>query len=186
MPGFTVNAFNGAVGGNVTGVPSSARYYYTYTWEIVDLFQEAVIREDRNVLVHLKDLTLPTFNVSKEVVIGSALEYKFGKSVSWSDVKVVWYDTVGLISVIRRWRERVWNQSSGLAPAGEYKRRSILSQYSPYRTELNDAETVQYRLEGSWPSIIRYGDLTYTNSDVKVIEVTISYDWAEEEGPAVQ
>jgi len=33
-------------------------------------------------------------------------------------------------------------------------------------------------LVGSWPSVIRHGDLTYTSSDVKIVEVTLTYDFA--------
>ena len=33
-------------------------------------------------------------------------------------------------------------------------------------------------LYNSWPSQIRSGELTYTNSDIKIVEVTVAYDWA--------
>ena len=38
----------------------------------------------------------------------------------------------------------------------------------------------EYRLINSWPSVIKYGELTYTTSDIKKVEVTLTYDWAEE------
>ena len=34
-------------------------------------------------------------------------------------------------------------------------------------------------LEGSWPQTIRDGDLSYTRSEVKIVEVVVVYDWAE-------
>ncbi len=42
----------------------------------------------------------------------------------------------------------------------------------------NEAVSYAYDLVGSWPSVIRHGDLTYTSSDVKIVEVTLTYDFA--------
>lgn len=178
MPGFRV----GGLGGNMSNtkgiVPAAAEYYYTYTWEIDNLFQERTA-ETRNVLIHAKEMTLPAFTVNKEIVMGAGIEYKFAKNVTWEDVKITWYDTVGMIDVLRRWRKTIWDNQTGLGAAGSYKYRSVVAQYLPHRV-FDDTNTVQYQLFNSWPSTIRYGELTYTSSDVKVVDVTVTYDWAEE------
>lgn len=187
MPGFVVNNIGGHQTGGARAAPPDAEYYYSYTWYIENMFED-VAQDSRDILIHVKDMTLPAFTANKELLIGSAVEYKFAKNVTFDDVKITWYDTVGLINIIKRWRESVWTPIGGLAPAGVYKKRSIQRQYIA-NTDLgegpNDSREVEYRLEGSWPSTIRHGDLTYTNSDVKVVEVTVSYDWAEEIGPQI-
>jgi len=170
MPGFVVNG----VGGNGNSAKATETYYYTYTWEIKNIFGD-----NDDALINAKDMTLPVFNVSKENVPGASLEYKFAKSVNWDDIKISWYDTVGMIDVIRRWRESVWTPNSGLQPASDYKKESRVTTYSPDRKN-DTANDVDFLLHNSWPSIIRHGDLSYTNSDIKLIDVTLTYDWAEE------
>lgn len=172
MPGFVVRD----IGGNGRAVPATARYLYNYSWEIENIFGDNVGTVNQPSLIHLKDATLPAFVVNKEMVLGASLEYKYGKSVTWEDIKVTWYDTFGFLNVVRDWRRRVWTEENGLNPSGAYKRDSIIAVLAP--DDANDA--ARYKLFGSWPSVIRHGDLTYTNSDVKVVEVTVTYDWAEE------
>ena len=170
MPGFKISDLG-------FEVSSRAEYYYTYTWEIPYVIGRNVSRNvKRNIpLIHLKDATTPTFTVAKENYIGSSLEYKYAKSISWDDVKFTWYDTVGLVDIIREWRQSVWTEQNGLQPADNYKRNTQLICSLP-----TGLQAYGWNLVGSWPSQIRSGELTYTNSDVKVVEVTISYDWAED------
>jgi hypothetical protein len=138
------------------------------------------IQNETTPLIHAKDMTLPTFSVNKEMVPGASLQYKYAKDVTWDDVKITWYDTYGLLKIIRYWRRLVWTSTKGLGPADEYKRISRLVHYLPHNEPLDAPGEVEYTLVGSWPSIIRYGDLTYVNSDIKLVEVTLTYDWAEE------
>ena len=171
MPGFQVMGVGGYAG--LTRGPSSFQeYMYSYTWEIFQLFGET-----GRLLVNAKDVTPPTFTVSIENNQGASLEYKFAKSVSFDDVKVTFYDVVGLIKTIKQWREMVWTQGSGLKLAEDYKKESRINVFPP-TWDLQSG--YGWILKGSWPSVIRHGDLTYTSSDVKVVEVTVTYDWAEE------
>lgn len=180
MPGFAVNGnFGGQVGTRQAG--ATEEYLYTYTWEIFQLFET---REQ--LLVHAKDITTPTFTVGVETQQGASLEYKFAKNVSYDDVKVTFYDTVGMMRLLKGWRQRVWTATDGLKVAERYKRNSRLYAYPP-NWDLDKGES--WYLKGSWPSVIRHGELTYTSSDVKIVEVTVTYDWAEEylgEGPGEQ
>ncbi len=165
MPGFQVQDLGSSASSRVD-------YYYTYTWQLPHILGTSAIGSP---LITLKDITTPTFTVNKENYIGSSLEYKYAKSVVWDDIKLTWYDSVGLIDIIREWRRSVWTAEDGLKPASNYKKLTILecvlpSGLSPYG----------WNLHGSWPSQIRSGELTYTNSDVKLVEVTVSYDWADE------
>lgn len=178
MPGFKVNG----IGGDrrfPDGVPATAEYYYTYLWTIDTIFGEYA-SDNSSAIVHAKDMTLPSFVVAKEQTIGGSLEYKFAKSVSYDDVKISWYDTVGLIDYLREWRKSVWSPIFGLAAGGSYKKDTVQRQYIT-NDDGDLIDDVVYVLRGSWPSTIRYGDLTYTNSDAKIVEVTVTYDYALEQ-----
>jgi hypothetical protein len=172
MPGFAVGQNFGGMAGMRTAT-ATQEYLYTYTWEIFELFET-----QEPLLVHAKELTTPTFSVGIEMQQGASLEYKFAKSVSYDDVKVTFYDTVGLIRILKGWRQRVWTAAEGLKLAERYKRNSRLLIYPPTWEE---DKATNWKLIGSWPSVIRHGELTYTSSDVKIVEVTVTYDWAEEE-----
>lgn len=158
--------------GSVKGPSSFQEYLHTYTWEVFQLFGN-----HETLLVNAKDITVPTFTVGIETYQGSALEYKFAKSVSYDDVKITFYDVVGLIKIVKNWRQSVWTQDSGLKLANDYKKESKINVYPP---TWEPKDGYSWILKGSWPSVIRHGDLTYTSSDVKVVEVTVAYDWAEE------
>jgi hypothetical protein len=103
--------------------------------------------------------------------------------VTWEDIKITFYDTViagdsdaqqlKVSTVLNSWREKVWSSTTGLANPSDYKKDSKISTYT-----LDWVIRSTWTLHGSWPSIIKEGDLTYTNTDIKVVEITISYDWA--------
>lgn len=169
MPGFKVH---GDFGGNRNAPEAKLDYYYNYFWEIDSLFETNF--DAGSALISLRDAGTPTFTVNKETYQGASLEYKFAKSVIWDDIKVSWYDTDGLVDAIEQWRQTVWSPGCGLRQASEYKKESRITSFLP--TGKSD---VAWLLRNSWPSQIKYGDLTYTTSDIKIVEVTVTYDWAE-------
>lgn len=171
MPGFSVMGVGG-LAGDMQGPTSFQEYLHNYTWEIFQLFGES-----NKLLINAKDVTPPAFTVGIENNQGASLEYKFAKSISYDDVKVTFYDVVGFIKVIKQWREMVWTPASGLKLADDYKKESRINVYPP---TFEPQDGYSWILKGSWPSVIRHGDLTYTSSDVKIVEVTVAYDWAEE------
>lgn len=176
MPGFMVGGGpEGLMGGMVNRQSPSSRlsYYYNYFWEIENMFESK--SNNRLTVITAKDLSLPLFTVIKETYTASSLEYKFAKSVSWDDVKVSWYDSAGLLEIVRSWRRSVWTHDKGLQTAENYKKKSIVSNFLPTNKKANS-----WTLINSWPSQIRSSELTYTSSEAKLIEVTVTYDWAEE------
>ena len=166
MPGFIVDGIgSGAPGNNI-------ETYYTYTWDIQSIFGGSTSKPP---LIYLKEMGLPTFSVGQERVKGTSLNYKYASDITWEDVKVTWYDTKGMLAVIKDWRKSVWTEETGIQPPNQYKKESWLRTFLPDASEING-----WKLINSWPSSIRHGDLTYAQSDIKVVDVTISYDWAEE------
>jgi hypothetical protein len=171
MPGFRIENIGGD---RYRGIESTADYYTTYSWILDDIFDSSR-DSNRSVVVNVKEMTLPSFSVAKEQVLGSSLEYKYAKSVSYDDVSIQWYDTHGLIELVVGWRKSVWDPELGLSVANVYKKDTVQKQYISY----NNRE-VTYTLKGSWPSTIKFGDLSYANGDIKVVQVTVTYDWAIE------
>ncbi len=170
MPGFNIGEKSDAT----KQITSKAKYYYTYTWEITQLFDtQYTDQAAADPVIMLRDMTLPTFSTSVDKYLGASVEYKWAKSVSWDDVKLTWYDSDGMLDVIEGWRKSIWTEDGGLRPGGSYKKTSTLSFFLPDYTR-----RVNWFLYNSWPSQIRSGELTYTNSDIKIVEATVAYDWA--------
>lgn len=165
---------------------SQKEYFYTYTWDI-----DNILESSPNIIniikIGLKDCTLPTFTVSKETIEGANIEYKFAKSITWEDVTVAWYDVEGLYEVILEWRKSIWDAGDtdqnigGLQQADKYKKNTVINSYIGSHLGGFSSKYQKYTLVNSWPSSIKYGDLTYTSSEVKSVTVTITYDWAVEQ-----
>ena len=172
MPGFQVRDLGQSSAVHETA-PSNADYYYVYTWEIAKF--TGYRAETRPSLIHLQSASTPTFTANIEKYTASSVEYKWAKSVTWEDIKVSFYDTYGLIEALISWRSNIWSPYTGLKPARSYKDNTILNVYLP-----SGEAKFGWNLIGSWPSTIRSGELTYTESNVKICEITVTYDWAEE------
>jgi hypothetical protein len=171
MPGFQVDGINWSAKLGDTEAKANADFIYNYTWEINTLFE---VDTPNTALVYAKDVSLPTITFEKEQYIGSSLQYKFASAAIYDDIRITFYDTKGLTVYLRKWRATVYSNFTGLRPADEYKKMSEIKCYYPKGGKLAQTHT----LYGSWPSVIKYGDLTYTSSDVKFVDVTVTYDWA--------
>jgi hypothetical protein len=181
MPGFLIKGLKNTTSGyGRHQAQGDAEYYYTYTWEIFRMFKD-VLDSSNKQLIHLRDCTLPTFEAQQDTYVATNVEYKWAKAVSWNDIRVSWYDTYGLAPIIRKWRDSIWSAEEGLQVASRYKHESQIDVFLP-----TGLSTVSWILYGSWPRVIRHGELTYTNSDVKLIEVTVAYDWADDKRPVTQ
>lgn len=175
MPGFIVN-------GHGQGAPSTVRPYYTYTWEVQQFYGigiGATPPPERLPLIYLRDAGVPTWDFDREEVMGANMVYKFAKSIKWNDIKFVWYDTVGLASIVKEWRDAIWTADTGLANPDDYKRQSVLRSL-----DFSWANPIIWTMHNSWPCAVKVDNLTYTQSDVKAVEVTLAYDWAVDQAPA--
>jgi hypothetical protein len=151
----------------------SAIFVPSFTWEVSSLFEDIAAKS--TAIVYAKDVSLPSVTFEKEEYTGSSLKYKFASGVIYDDIRVTFYDTTGILPYLIKWRKSVWEEGGGLKTASEYKKESVIKVYDQ-TGELQQTFT----LTGSWPSVIKHGDLTYTSSDFKFVDVTITYDWAEE------
>lgn len=179
MPGFIVNGDRDTqLSNGLNPLPSNLDYYYTYTWSIPIIFGES------KYIASLRDVTLPVVTINKESGKGAGFDYQYAASASYSDVQLTWYDCEGFFNALITWRKSAFDPvTTGIKEAASYKKDTTINSYiSDYSSNGNIAsrEYQQYKLVNSWPSTIKYGDLSYTVSEVKMVSVTVTYDWCEE------
>ncbi len=177
MPGFFIdNAANDnsrhQVFGDVYG-KSSSKFIYNYFWEAPKILGKTAQRGES--LVYLKDITLPSVSFDKETYTGASMTYKFASNVVYDDLSFVFYDTKGLLDILLEWRKSIWDQTTGVRTAAEYKKDTEIQVFTPQM-----ALVEKYVFTGSWPSSIKYGSLTYTSSDIKFVDVTLTFDYLDE------
>lgn len=170
MPGFSIQGVG-------AGRAESFKPYYNFCWEIEQLIGFSPSENS----IFAREATLPTFTVGTEDIDGSSLVYRYASKVIWDPISITFYDTEGLLPIIRNWRTRVWSPRLGLQVASVYKKQSIIKHFLP-----DMAGEIKWTMYGSWPSTIKYGDLTYTSSDAKIVTTTVTYDWASEGGDDVE
>lgn len=166
MPGFNI-AGGGGGGDDPSNTVETNR---AHRWRIISL-GEGTISSDA--FIFAKTLTLPGFTVEEEVVPGAAIRYKFAKMVNWEDVTVAFYDTGDLFTQLTSWQSLVYTPDGGIQPAASYKFQSTFSQTDNTGEPIN-----QFVLHGSWPKSITHSPLSYETSDIKLVNLVLSYDFA--------
>ena len=176
MPGFIIGDTKDSKNPNFKLNTVTDEYYTNFFWDISQILNDSVVNNAgyKKSLLALKECKLPTFTIEEEKVLGSSVEYKFAKKVNWDDISITWYDNFGLLSVMKSWMSSVFTLKYGMALASNYKKQSTIIVHTP-----SDSSRQFYTLNQSWPKSIKFGDLSYTSSDIKIIEATLSYDYAE-------
>ena len=171
MPGFVIAGTGGESAGS--GVPNTIETYRSHRWYISQL--GPVIQ--RESLIVAKDVTLPKWTPEKQEIVGTSIVYKYAKSVKWSDVTIIFYDTMKnpILDQLQNWQNMVFTNINGIGIHGGngYKQNSVI-------LELDGSGEIQRNitLNNSWPLIIDYGKLSMTDSNIKLIELTLSLDYA--------
>jgi len=169
LPGFSINS-----AGNRIEPSNNTEIFRSHRWRIIALGGESGGAGLADKLIYVKSLQLPSFTFEEETVIGGAIKYKFAKTVNWEDVVVTFYDTVGVYDNLINWQNDVYTPSAGIKPADSYKRQSSFA-----LTDGSGAESHQFVLKNSWPKSVSHSALSYDNSEIKLLNLTLSYDWAE-------
>ena len=167
MPGFNIG---GGAGGNTP--PNTYEIIRNHRWRIVSLGENIIPRAQTK---FAKSLQLPAFTVEEEIITGAAIKYKFAKTVNWEDVTITFYDASPLLDQLLKWQNLVYDSGNGIKMADNYKKSSTF--------ELTDGQGSavgpQFILINSWPKNISHSQLSYEDSELKLINLTLSYDWAE-------
>lgn len=170
MPGFNI-------GGSGEGPPNTVETLRQHRWRILTLGPVGARESSR--LVIAQSLQLPNVNIEEQVIQGALIAYKFAKTVKWDDATVTFYDTFGLLRELETWRDEVYTDAAGIQSHSDYK------QDSEFELLRADGEVdVRIRLKNSWPKNIAHGPLSYGSSDIKIITLTLSYDYAERTFPS--
>jgi len=186
MPGFNI-------GGNGSGPSNLIRLHREHRWEIMDLGIPAGVsgvaqpggrsgtiarspsQHTRNATkFYAKTLQLPSLSFENEEVKGAGHKYKFAREADWDDVTVTFYDTFGLYQQFKTWQDLIWTPENGIGLADIYKGHPSFALIDEQGKRIQ-----RYNLKGAYPRKISHGDLSYTSSEVKLLSVTFSYDWAE-------
>lgn len=119
-----------------------------------------------------RDVNLPQMRIERQEVLGGLIWYRFAKSVKFEDVEVVFYDTSGVLKDVEAWKALVWTPESGIQQHTTYKKDCIFSLASG---GIKETITLKY----AWPAAISHSRLSYTNSEIKQVNLILAYDWAE-------
>lgn len=77
--------------------------------------------------------------------------------------------------VIDQWRATVYDkETDAIHFASEYKKEATVVQYAPDGTHMRSWE-----LQGTWPSAVDYGSVSYDSPGVKTVSITLQYDKAK-------
>jgi hypothetical protein len=183
MPGF-------AIGGG-SGLSNTARFHREHRWEIITLGipsgASGVGRPNLRTItrssaggggdptkLYAKSIQLPALSFENEEVQGASHTYKFAKKAAWDDLTITFYDTFGLYKSLKTWQDMIWTPEDGIGVADKYKGNPIFG-----LTDEQGSLVQRYQLVGAYPRKISHGDLSYTNSDIKLLSVVFTYDWAQ-------
>lgn len=177
MPGFNIG------GGSHRGQPSNTLdgidAHRAHRWKITQL-----LGIDLNDMpMYPMEVTLPSITMEEETVSGANIDYKIPKKIKYGDFVIKYYDMLGSQNRLKSEMERVGiitaqeSKSSGLRRADNYM--------STVKVVLLDGEgrTIRtYTGVNCFLKEISHSELTYTNSDIKLITITIgcSFFTAEE------
>lgn len=160
------------IGGSGGDVPNTIETLRVHRWLITKFGPVSPRR-----LLIARDLNLPDLNIEQQEVLGGLIWYKFAKAVRWQDAQVAFYDDGGIGFAIDNWKDKVYTNEDGIkthTPGSGYKMDCEFQ-----LLDGQDAVDNKLILHGAWPKAISEGRLTYTSSDIKLITVTLAFDWAE-------
>ncbi len=166
MPGFNIGS------GNVGDPSPNAEVHRAHRWRIESLGE---LQDSSNNFLYAKTLQLPNFSVDEETHIGASVKYKFAKVINWEDVTVTFYDVIGLYEQLFGWQNLVFTPNEGIKSADIYKKESRFVQTDGK----GDQAGPRYILKNSWPKTISHSPLSYESSEIKLITLVLSYDFAD-------
>lgn len=176
MPGFTGNGPN-----------PKAEFHRQHRWIIQDLgipsssgrAGQGIRGESKKraeLALYARDLQLPVLEFDIESIKSPSLEYKVARRAKWRNCTVSFYDVYGLYKEFEKWQQAIWTPRTGLKPAIDYKGQPVF-----LLRDGKGAPKQKFTLRGAFPQSIDHGELSYTNSEIKVLTVTYAYDYADVE-----
>jgi len=163
MPGFKIN-------GEGEAPINTSEYLWQHRWLIENLGYHV----DQDGAFVAKEVALPDLRMERQEILGGLVWYKFAKAVKFDDATITFYDDSKVSNKIDEWRKEIYTEDDGILQHTQYKQDSSILLLD------GEGNTVKrIVLKNSWPANISQGRLTYTESDLKVVIVTLAFDWAE-------
>jgi len=173
MPGFNI-------GGSQPNQPrNTVEFHRAHRWIISSLGIPTAVggtSTTEKLRLYAQSIQLPSLSFEEKKIKGGNSYYKIAKRADWQDVVVKFYDVHGLFDLFNKWQDAIWTPEEGIKVPSGYKGDP------KFRLLAGDGGKVQeYRLKGAYPKLINHGEMSYTSSEVKILTVTFSYDFAEVE-----
>lgn len=166
MPGFKI-------GGTGEGPSNSLETLRENRWLITEFGPIT----DRERLLIAKEVGLPDYSADILEVLGGLIWYKYAKGIKWKDINVVFYDDGKVLQAVQSWKDLVYTNDGGIQahnPGSGYKKDCTFELLDGMGEPL-----LKVKLKQAWPSQILTGKLSYTSSEIKIVTVILSYDFAE-------
>lgn len=167
MPGFFIPGGDSGSESPLGKASATQEAHRVHRWRIDQL---GPLPADKLSCIYAKSLRLPEITFDEEALqTGSSIIYKFAKYVRCDDIVVTIYDVIGAYQAeIAKWRDQVWDAANGTKMANDYMDTCVFVVGDPYT---NGYKIIAYNC---WPKRISHGDLSYENSAIKTIELTLS------------
>lgn len=162
MPGFKI--LDGQ-----DGIQLPNKVVYSYTWQSELLAG----LEIKNGEIYLREVDQPQFSYETETIKTSNASYEFPSGIKWKDIKVSFYNTDEVMTKLIDQSKRTWDVIDGLQVANDFMGRSVINVYYG-----DDELAYQWILENSWIKSVDPSKLTYEDSGMNDISVTLAYTWA--------
>ncbi len=128
-------------------------------------------------LIFAKEVSLPELRIDRQEILAGLNWYKFAKSTKWEDVTVSLYDEGTLLADIGNWRDQVYTPDGGIQSHDTYKQDCVFSLLNGDGLSVYDVT-----LTGAWPANISHSKLSFSDNQIKLITLTIAYDYATFKG----
>ena len=171
MPGFNVC-------GTGSDQPNSkAEMRRNHRWFFETIADEGIF--SREVLLVLKSASRPKFTLEEAVMHHDQEQIYYAGKQSWEPIELTWYDKEGpgqedSSAAILEWVKTVVDFSDAtVAPPSAYKKDANLNM-----TDGAGNTSESWQLCNAWPKDVSWNGLTYDNSDIAEITVSMRFDKA--------
>lgn len=150
------------------GMDNTIDFLKKYKWDIQLIAPSIDIGIE---YMYVKSVSFPSVTIELENAKGASLTYHFAKEVKFSDVDIVFYETVNTYQQLLKWQGRVYDFDKGIInDAQNYMGKVSIIQRN------NDLSLVyKITLHNAFPIALKSDALDYATDGVKLITMTISY-----------
>ncbi|MDP1710861.1 MAG: phage tail protein [Candidatus Nanopelagicaceae bacterium] len=169
MPGFMI-------GGEGKGKPNTLETERVHRWKVVTLGEDG----EQEWIDLAQNCTRPTLIIDKVTYHHQQNEIYVPGKHRWEPVRITFYAILEkTFAGLKKWRDKVVEAETtvdNLMWENEYKKDIQIESLD------GKGETaIKYFLHGAWPERIEPSRWDHTDYGIATVEVTIAYDYAEEE-----